>query len=338
MTPRLLTALTLLLTCLFFSSCGSSDKSSEYIQAGKYTILGTKTDNADVSTAKKNAESTLLMHPDINAMVGLWAYNIPQCMEAVIDAGKLGTVKLFSFDEDAPTLQGIKDGHIYGTIVQQPFVFGYKSMEHLIALANGDKSNVGKSIFIDTLTIKKHNVDEFWTKIKKLAESDTANEKIPNAPTYAFVTNGPAEFWNYARAGAYQAARDLKINCDFRMPSDASAQTQVQILESMLSRDEYKGVAVSPLDPDNQISIFNTVAEKIAMICVDSDAPGSNRQLYLGTDNYMAGRMLGKLVKEGMPEGGKLMIYVGKMDVLNAQERRQGLIDELSDAPLPAAL
>ena len=71
------------------------------------------------------------------------------------------------------------------------------------------------------------------------------------------------------------------------------------------------------------------------MITHDSDAPDSDRLFYLGTNNYDAGRMLGKLVKKSMPEGGKIMIYVGKMDVLNAQQRRQGLIDELMDKPMP---
>ena len=66
------------------------------------------------------------------------------------------------------------------------------------------------------------------------------------------------------------------------------------------------------------------------MITHDSDAPDSDRLFYLGTNNIEAGRMLGKLVKERMPEGGKIMIFVGKIDQLNAQQRRQGLIEELS--------
>ena len=30
-----------------------------------------------------------------------------------------------------------------------------------------------------------------------------------------------------------------------------------------------------------------------------------------------------------------LMLYVGKLDVLNAQQRREGVIDELMDKPMP---
>lgn len=53
-------------------------------------------------------------YPDIDAMVGLWAYNIPQCLEALKDVGMEGQVKLISFDEDELTLQGIRDAHVHG--------------------------------------------------------------------------------------------------------------------------------------------------------------------------------------------------------------------------------
>ena len=41
----------------------------------------------------------------------------------------------FGFDEDEITLQGVKDGHILGTIVQQPFEFGYQSVRLMADLA-----------------------------------------------------------------------------------------------------------------------------------------------------------------------------------------------------------
>ena len=48
-------------------------------------------------------------------------------------------------------------------------------------------------------------------------------------------------------------------------------------------------------------------------------------------DNYTAGRMCGKLVKEALPDGGEVMIFVGRLGQLNADQRRQGVIDELLD-------
>ena len=69
--------------------------------------------------------------PDLACLVGLYAYNPPQLLLAVKDQKKLGQVKIVAFDENRETLQGIRDGHIVGTVVQQPFEFGYQSIKTL---------------------------------------------------------------------------------------------------------------------------------------------------------------------------------------------------------------
>ena len=173
-----------------------SDLPASAIVAGKYIILDTRTDQGDSATAKKNAENTLKKYPDINAMVGLWAYNIPQCLEAVKDARMEGKVKLISFDEDSSTLQGIKDGHVHGTVVQQPYEFGYQSVKYLKALAEGDASVIppNKMLDIPTRVIKRDNVDEFWANLKalsQLGETAKAAEKPTGGHHFAFVVNVP---------------------------------------------------------------------------------------------------------------------------------------------------
>jgi hypothetical protein len=42
------------------------------LKAGKYEIIDIRTDNKDSSAAKANAQASLLAHPDIKCMVGLW--------------------------------------------------------------------------------------------------------------------------------------------------------------------------------------------------------------------------------------------------------------------------
>ena len=66
----------ILLLLVTASACEKgSDLPESAIVAGKYIILDTRTDQGDSATAKKNAENTLKKYPDIDAMVGLWAYN-----------------------------------------------------------------------------------------------------------------------------------------------------------------------------------------------------------------------------------------------------------------------
>ena len=81
-------------------------------------------------------------YPDIDLLVGLWAYNTPQIYNAVKAAGKEGPVKIVGFDEDQQTLKGISEGAIEATVVQQPYEFGYQSMNKLAAYIEGDKSMV----------------------------------------------------------------------------------------------------------------------------------------------------------------------------------------------------
>ena len=74
--------------------------------------------------------------------VGLWAYNAPAVLEAAKAKGLAGKVKIIAFDEDDATLAGIADGTIEGTVVQDPFQFGYKSVEILAAEARGTRRSV----------------------------------------------------------------------------------------------------------------------------------------------------------------------------------------------------
>jgi ribose transport system substrate-binding protein len=334
---------------LVMTGCGQSGDNNEastrrssvsdVIHAGKYTILGTRTDDAKSSKAKQNAETALIKYPELDCMVGLWAYNIPACLEAVKDAGKAGEVKLVSFDEDDATLQGIKEGYVHGTVVQQPFTFGYNSIKYLKALSEGDTSVIpdDKTDYVPTRVITRDNVDAFWTELRELKAigEKASSSQREGDKKFAFVVNLPADFWKYAAAGCAKAEEDFNVVVDFKIPPTGAPAEQKDILEKLLVKGDVKGVAVCPLDPRNQTEIFNKVAEQVPLICQDSDAPESNRLFYLGTDNYAAGRKVGKLVKEALPDGGEVMIFVGKLDVLNAQQRRQGVIDELMDKPMP---
>jgi len=302
------------------------DKGNE---SGEYVILDTLTDQFDRAKAKANAEDTLSKHSDIDAMVGLFAYNPPLILEALKQADKLGKVKVIAFDEDDATLQGIKDGNVHGTVVQNPYEYGYKSIEVLAKLKAGEKDVIpaGKFIDIPAQQIRSDNVDEFWADLKAKTAGGAKPDKIDGKPTFAFVSNGVASFWTIAGVGVNKAGADLGVNTEVLMPAEGIPD-QKRMIEDLVTKG-IDGIAVSPIDPANQTELLNQAAGKTPLITHDSDAPNSNRLVYIGMSNYDAGRLCGKLVKEALPKGGKIMIFIGRLEQDNAKLRRQGVIDEI---------
>jgi ribose transport system substrate-binding protein len=142
----------------------------EAIAGTKIEIIDIRTDGGDQAKAKANVEDTLTKYPNIDLLVGLWAYNTPQIYNAVKAAGKDGKLKIVGFDEDQQTLKGIAEGAIDGTVVQQPFEFGYQSMITLAKIIEGDKSVIpaNKLNIVPTQIVDKSNVKEFAEKIRDL--------------------------------------------------------------------------------------------------------------------------------------------------------------------------
>ena len=159
----------------------------------------------------------------------------------------------------------------------------------------------------------------------KSADGGSSNEKRFKT---AFVTNQIASFWNIAKVGCEDAAKEFDVECDVRMPAVATAVEQKRIVEDLLAGG-VEAIAISPIDADNQGDLIDQWASKVPLITQDSDAPGTQRLMYIGMDNYLAGRMCGELVKEALPDGGNVMLFIGRLEQDNAKRRRQGVIDVL---------
>jgi ribose transport system substrate-binding protein len=156
----------------------------------------------------------------------------------------------------------------------------------------------------------------------------------PAKPKVAFVSNNPEEFWNIVEAGCRKAEAETGVEVVFRRPPQGDAADQKEIIDTLVNQG-VKAISVSVIDPKNQASYLDTIAARVPLLAVDNDAPQTKRAAYIGTDNYTAGRSVGKLVKEVMPEGGTIVIFVGQLEPLNARQRRQGVIDEIAGRPAP---
>jgi ribose transport system substrate-binding protein len=159
---------------------------------GKYTLHRKEpiVDETKRDRALANASDTLeqLKNTPNVCLVGLYAYNPPTILEAVRSKQLVGKVKIVGFDEDVLTLDGIDKGEIEGTVVQNPYNYGYESVKWLAHLAKGgDKSQLptkatpygvvtrdGEAAKLPGFSVQVFKASEYAKKIRDALDSAKA--------------------------------------------------------------------------------------------------------------------------------------------------------------------
>ena len=302
-----------------------------------WTLVGIRTDKGNAADAKQKAEDALSAHPELDGLVGLYAYNPPALLQAVEERKILDKVKIVGFDEDPATLDAIREGKIVGTIVQNPYEFGFRSVELLSAKIRDQEIDMPKNgqIFVPTRAITGDNVDGFSDEIKQIRAGngyppkyDADQYDTAKSVKMHFVANLYDPFWKLAEQGCARGATAFNAEVGFYIPPTGQVSEQKSYVDSIII-DGTDGLAISVRNPDGQVQMINEWAKKIKVIAVDSDAPESDRLFYLGTNNADAGRQAGDLLAKVLPEGGEVMIFVGELTQANARQRAQGVIDAL---------
>jgi ribose transport system substrate-binding protein len=149
------------------------------------------------------------------------------------------------------------------------------------------------------------------------------------------LNNGPSPFFNAARAGIKDAVKDLKLEeaglTAVMEDNDGKPQGQLNWLRQFGSQSDIAGVGVSAIDADN-VAIADEMRKLqdkgIKVITFDSDLNreklGGSRYAFIGTDNFVGGKELGKCAAGLRPDGGEWVSFVGRTGAQNAIERVDG--------------
>jgi ribose transport system substrate-binding protein len=161
----------------------------------------------------------------------------------------------------------------------------------------------------------------------------------PGAASYkfAFVTNNSTDFWNIGEKGLRKAEREFpNVKVSMFRPLKGEVADQQRFLEDIMVQG-FDGVAISPINPDAMTGTFETVASKMPLVTTDSDAPKSPRKVYVGTNNVEAGKTAGNTAIEALKAAGitkgKAALFVGRIDMQNAIERKKGIDETLGKMP-----
>ena len=116
-----------------------------------FSELDRMSDEMDLSKARDNVRSAIVNHPNLVALVGIWAYDAPAIAEVVAERGVRDRTTIVTFDAQAAALEHMAGGRIDAMVVQNPFEMGIQTVRLLTALHAGDQSTV-KEMFPDAST------------------------------------------------------------------------------------------------------------------------------------------------------------------------------------------
>lgn len=107
-----------------------------------YEQVDRMSDAMDLSKARDNVRAALVNHPDLVALVGIWAYNAPAIAEVVDERGAGDQTTVITFDAQAAAIEHMAGGRIDAMVVQNPFDMGMKSVQLLLAMHEDDQDTI----------------------------------------------------------------------------------------------------------------------------------------------------------------------------------------------------
>lgn len=164
------------------------------------------------------------------------------------------------------------------------------------------------------------------------------------AKRFVFLTNGDDPFWDTCNAGLREGVQEFTGDgSGYTAQMDkgnGKAEGQIDKLRQYATEPDIAGVAISVIQADNkaiadEMKKLQKAGKKV--IAVDGDVNRERfrdaRSYYIGTNNYVAGTVLGKATKavleqRGLASGGYAQ-FAGFTDNDNARSRMNGVRDAL---------
>jgi ribose transport system substrate-binding protein len=149
---------------------------------------------------------------------------------------------------------------------------------------------------------------------------------------YLISANTALPYWHAAASGFKQAAALYGVTARVAGPDGYDAQAELAELQKATAAKP-AGILISVADVSVlQPGIDAAVAAGIPVITMDSDAPGSRRLYFIGTNNLAAGQLGGKRLITKLGGKGNVVFFTISGQA-NTEERLKGFKDEFSSRP-----
>lgn len=149
---------------------------------------------------------------------------------------------------------------------------------------------------------------------------------------YLIASNLALPYWQTAVAGFNHAAAQYHVTARVDGPDDHQPQAELAALQKAVAAKP-AGILISVADVATlQPAIDAAVGAGIPVITIDSDAPGSHRLYFIGTNNLEAGRLGGRRVVEKLGGKGNVVFFTLGGQA-NTDERLKGFKDVFASRP-----
>jgi ribose transport system substrate-binding protein len=149
---------------------------------------------------------------------------------------------------------------------------------------------------------------------------------------YLISADSALPYWQTAAAGFKQAAAQYKVTARVEGPDGHDPQAEAAALQKAISAKP-AGILISVADAAVlQPEINAAVNAGIPVITMDSDAAGSRRLYFIGTNNLEAGRLGGRRVIQKLGGKGNVVFFTLSGQP-NTDERLKGFKDVFASRP-----
>jgi ribose transport system substrate-binding protein len=149
---------------------------------------------------------------------------------------------------------------------------------------------------------------------------------------YMVVTRSSLPYWQTAAAGFNKAAAEYGVKAHVVGPENFDPQAELAALHAAIIAKP-SGILISVVDATLlQSEIDNAINAGIPVITVDSDAPGSRRLYFIGTNNLESGRLGAQRVIEKLGGRGNVVFFT-MPNQPNLEERLKGFKEVFATRP-----
>lgn len=146
---------------------------------------------------------------------------------------------------------------------------------------------------------------------------------------FAFVNHATADTFFTPTINGIEDACSL-LNCSFSWTgSNSSNVGQMASAIRTAASAGVDGIATTLISPALAAPVRAALAAGIPVISYNADEPGTGRLAYIGQNLRLSGRAMGKKIKQLIPHGGRIAVFIAVPGSASLQPRLDGIEQEL---------